>query len=109
MKRKLAGILALLLLIGALYGCAAQPAQTAPTPAPAAVTRAPAPAPEPTGEPLVSFTDSVGRTVEVPKDITKVAISGPLAQIVVFALAPDKLAGIASKWDKTAEQYLNTE
>lgn len=109
MKRKLAGILALLMLAGALYGCAAQPAQTAPTPAPAAATQTLAHAPEPAGEPLVSFTDSAGRTVEVPKDITKVAISGPLAQIVVFALAPDKLAGIASKWDKTAEQYLKTE
>lgn len=55
-----------------------------------------------------SFTDSVGRTVEVPADIERVAISGPLAQIVVFALCPDKLVGIAQKWDKTAEQYLAT-
>ena len=56
-----------------------------------------------------TFTDSVGRTVEVPNEITKVAISGPLAQIVVFALCPDRLVGIASKWDKTAEQFLATE
>ena len=55
------------------------------------------------------FTDSVGRTVELPTEIKKVAISGPLAQIVVFALCPDRLVGIASKWDKTAEQYLATE
>ncbi len=56
-----------------------------------------------------SFTDSVGRTVELPVTIDKVAVSGPLAQIVLFALCPDKLAGIASAWDKTAEQYLKTE
>lgn len=56
-----------------------------------------------------TFTDSVGRTVEVPYTLDKVAVSGPLAQIVLFALCPDKLVGIASKWDKTAEQYLNTE
>jgi len=57
----------------------------------------------------VQFTDSVGRVVELPADITKIAISGPLAQIVLFALCPDKLVGIASKWDATAEQYLATE
>ncbi len=56
-----------------------------------------------------TFTDSVGRMVEVPTNIERVAISGPLAQIVVFALCPDKLVGIAQKWDKTAEQYLPTE
>jgi len=55
------------------------------------------------------FTDSVGREVELPTEITKVAISGPLAQIVVFALCPDRLVGIASQWDKTAEKYLATE
>ena len=62
------------------------------------------------GEPATrTFTDSVGRTVELPAAIDKVAVSGPLAQIVLFALCPDKLVGIASKWDATAEQYLKTE
>ena len=62
------------------------------------------------GEPPTrTFTDSVGRTVELPAAIDKVAVSGPLAQIVLFALCPDKLVGIASKWDATAEQYLKTE
>ena len=46
--------------------------------------------------------------MELPVDIERVAISGPLAQIVVFALCPDKLVGIASKWDPTAEQFLDT-
>lgn len=55
------------------------------------------------------FTDSLGRTVTVPADIQKVAISGPLAQIYLFALCPDKLAGIASAWDEGAKVYLNTE
>ena len=62
------------------------------------------------GEPATkTFTDSVGRTVELPAAIDKVAVSGPLAQIVLFALCPDRLVGIASKWDATAEQYLKTE
>ena len=54
------------------------------------------------------FTDSVGREVELPAQIERVALSGPMAQIVVFSLAPDKLVGIASEWDKTAEEYLDT-
>ena len=56
-----------------------------------------------------TFTDSVGRTVAVPCTIDKVAVSGPLAQIVLFALCPDKLAGIANPWDRTAEQFFDTK
>ena len=41
------------------------------------------------------FTDSTGREVTVPTQIDKVAVSGPLAQIVLFALCPDKLVGVA--------------
>lgn len=55
------------------------------------------------------FADSAGREVEIPAEISKIAISGPLAQIVVFALAPDKLVGIANAWDASAEAYLPTE
>ena len=55
------------------------------------------------------FTDSVGREVEIPYAIDKVAVSGPLGQIVLFALCPDKLVGIASAWDKTAAEYLDTK
>ena len=53
------------------------------------------------------FTDSVGRTVIVPENVEKVAVSGPLAQIVIFALCPDKMVGVASAWDKAAEEYLD--
>jgi len=56
-----------------------------------------------------SFTDSVGRTVEVPCDLEKVAVSGPLAQIALFALCPDKLVGIAGKWDETAALYFDAK
>ena len=54
------------------------------------------------------FTDSVGREVTVPARIDKVALSGPMAQIVLFALCPDKLVGIANAWDESAAQYLDT-
>ena len=55
------------------------------------------------------FTDSVGREVTVPAQIEQVAVSGPMAQIVLFALCPDKLVGISNAWDESAAQYLDTE
>ena len=128
MKKWIAALLALCMLL-ALFACAktnepakepeAETPTAAPEPDPTAVpdpTAAPEPEttaepePEPEPEPeTFTFTDSVGREVELPTNIERVAISGPLAQIVVFALCPDKLVGIASKWDKTAEQFLATE
>ncbi len=106
MKKALVLLMALMMCVS-MFACAAKPAEVAATEAPAA-TAAPTPTevPKPT---TVQFTDSVGRVVELPADITKVAISGPLAQIVLFALCPDKLVGVASKWDSTAEQYLATQ
>lgn len=106
MKKALVVLMALLLAFST-FACTAKPAEAAATEAPVA-TEAPTPTEEPAPT-TVQFTDSVGRVVEVPTDITKVAISGPLAQIVLFALCPDKLVGVASKWDATAEQYLATE
>lgn len=55
------------------------------------------------------FTDSLGREVAVPQNIERIAASGQLAQIVLFSLAPDKLVGIPSAWDASAEQFLKTE
>lgn len=106
MKKALFLLLALMMCVS-MFACAAQPAEVAATEAPVA-TEAPATTEEPAAT-TVQFTDSVGRTVELPKDITKIAVSGPLAQIVLFALSPDKLVGVASKWDAAAEQYLATE
>jgi iron complex transport system substrate-binding protein len=111
MKRVLVVFLALL-MASSVFGCA-QPAAQSPSAEPAA-TEAPAATEQPqaTEEPApatMQFTDSAGRTVELPANVTKVAVSGPLAQIVLFALCPDKLVGIANAWDKTAEQYLSTE
>ena len=89
MKKLLALILSGVMLLS-LVGCGAQTS-------------------EPTEPEIRTFTDSVGRTVEIPYEITKIAVSGPLAQIVVFALAPDRLVGIASEWDETAAKYLDTQ
>lgn len=48
-----------------------------------------------------TFTDSTGRTVEVPAKIDRIAVTGPTAQIVLYALCPDKLVGIAEAWTGT--------
>lgn len=57
-------------------------------------------------EETVLFTDSAGREVEVPKAIAHFAPSGPLAQIMLFALAPESFVGLASEWSPEAEAYL---
>ncbi|WP_440554979.1 ABC transporter substrate-binding protein [Vescimonas sp.] len=55
------------------------------------------------------FTDSCGREVTVPAEIQKVAVSGPLAQMVVFAIAPDKMVGVANAWDESAKSYFDAK
>lgn len=87
--KKLLSLLLVLAVLLSLVGCAA------PTSAPASETR--------------RFTDSCGRTVELPVQITKVAVSGTMAQMLVFALAPDTLAGVAGKWDESAKEYLDAK
>ena len=61
------------------------------------------------GETTRVFVDSSGREVTVPADVQKVAVSGPLAQMVVFAIAPDKMVGIANEWDETAKEYFDAK
>lgn len=55
------------------------------------------------------FTDSVGRQVVVPLNIDRVAVSGPIAQIMIFSLAPDKMVGIATEWSEVSEDILKPE
>lgn len=57
-------------------------------------------------EETVLFTDSAGREVEVPANIERIAATGAMAQIVLFALAPDYFVGLASEWSAEAEEFL---
>ena len=41
------------------------------------------------------FTDSAGREVEIPANVEKIAPSGPLAQMFLLSVAPEKLCGLA--------------
>ena len=94
----------------ALAGCGAAPSAAAPEPAaPAAEPAAPAPEPEPTVEPeseTYVFTDSTGREVELPRNITRVASGGPLANIMIYAVKPEVIVGWSSSPSKLAQKYI---
>lgn len=53
------------------------------------------------------FTDSAGREITLPKDIKKIAPSGPLAQIVLYTACPDRLCGLAADFSEDAKQYID--
>ena len=53
----------------------------------------------------VPFTDSLGRTVELPDRIDRIVPSGNLAQMVLYSLAPERIAGWSSKLSGSAEEY----
>lgn len=93
----------------ALAGCGANPSSAAP-PAPAPASEPPAPAPTPTPEPESTtfiFTDSTGREVELPRNITRVASAGPLANIMLYAVKPEVIVGWSSKPSKSAQKYID--
>lgn len=52
------------------------------------------------------FTDSTGRTVTLPANITKIAITGPLSQIYILPLAGDMLVGVSTAYAEDAQAYL---
>ncbi|MCL2140963.1 MAG: ABC transporter substrate-binding protein [Dehalococcoidia bacterium] len=52
------------------------------------------------------FYDSLGRQMVVPKDISKVAIFGSLAQIVTFPICADNLIGLAGAFSESARPYI---
>lgn len=53
-----------------------------------------------------TFTDSAGRTVTLPEEVTRIAVSGPLTQIYVLPLAGDLLVGVSTRFADDAEAYL---
>ena len=58
---------------------------------------------------MVEYTDSTGRTVMIPENITKIAISGPLSQVYILPLAGDMLVGVSKAFAEDAEKYLPEE
>ena len=60
-------------------------------------------APAPERAETRSFTDDCGRTVEIPAEIKSIVPTAPLGQTILFAIAPDMMVGLASKWDSACE------
>ena len=131
LKRLLILLLAALMLEAALTGCAgtgpsdAQAGQTTPVQPSAAQPPAGQPqqaqtqdadssladsqetrSQEAAGESYI-FTDSTGREVELPRNIERITPSGPLAQIVLYTLVPDKLVGLAADLTEEQLQYMD--
>ena len=104
-RRILALLLALVMILGLMTGCASgqtgtaapETAQTetaleksAEKTAPAEETAAEETAPAEEAAPkTVEFTDSLGRTVTLPAEITRIAPSGAVATMMLAALAPE--------------------
>lgn len=52
------------------------------------------------------FTDDLGRLVSLPETVEKIAVTGPMAQIYVYTLCPDKLAGFSAAFSDEAERFI---
>ena len=98
MKRTLAILLAVCLLAGALSACGTEPAAATPSAEPSTAVSAEATTRE--------FTDSTGRTVTVPNEVTRVAVSGPLTQIYAIPLVGDLMVGVSNYIAEDIEKYL---
>lgn len=49
------------------------------------------------------FTDDCGREIEIPEKVTAIVPSGPLSQIILYAIAPEMFVGLASDWNDSAK------
>ena len=56
-----------------------------------------------------TFTDSCGRTVEIPKTINKIAASGTTAQMVLLSIAPDQMVGLTNALNEGELKYLGSK
>lgn len=100
MKKKLFTILLSVSLLFSLTGCAKE--EPAKEPVKEAQTQE-----NTETEETRTFTDSVGRTVTIPKELKKIAPSGPVAQLVLYTAAPDLLCGLAREFPETAKGYID--
>ena len=85
----------------ALNGCSQAPSQNAPESADGAAQTDQA-----TQNETRTFTDSAGRTVEVPAKIDRIAPAGHTATQVLLTMAPDKLVTISTELTADQAKYL---
>lgn len=98
MKRTVSMLLALTLGL-TLVGCSGQRGEKNPDPEVSTPVEE-----SQTTEPR-SFTDSLGRTVELPAQIDHIAVSAAMAQRVVAPLAADKMIGRSGEFTEAEREY----
>jgi iron complex transport system substrate-binding protein len=54
-----------------------------------------------------AFTDSAGREVQIPVEITTIAPSGSYAQLILYTLCPDKLIGLSDPFTRIQKKYID--
>lgn len=105
MKKSIAIFLAIIMLAASLSGCAKNTTDvTAETQAEEIVTQESA-----TEQESNVFVDSVGREVTLESEITRIAPSGSIAQMILVTLAPELLVGLSSMPDEAQLAYLPKE
>jgi len=55
----------------------------------------------------ITVTDMIGRPVTIPSDVQKVITTSPPMTILVYMLAPDKLAGLNFQWTDSEKKYVD--
>lgn len=60
----------------------------------------------PDREETVAFTDSLGRTVQIPKDLTRIAPSGAVATMILATIAPEYMVSISATPSSAQYKYL---
>ncbi len=95
MKKILSLMLVLGLALGCLAGCGNSGVQEQ--------------AQKNAAEELREFTDDLGRTVNIPVTVDKIAVSGPLTQVYVFPLCPELFAGFSDAFASDIEKYFPAE
>ncbi|MGI6151137.1 MAG: ABC transporter substrate-binding protein [Christensenellales bacterium] len=94
MSKKLAIFLALAMILGFGVGCASSEGADPEAAA--------------TGETFL-FVDSCGREVELPANITRVAPSGSVAQMILYTVTPETLVGWSSELGSQTAAYISEE
>lgn len=56
-----------------------------------------------------TFTDSLGREVTLPAVIERIAVTGSIGKITLFAIAPDLMVGLPEPWDDIEKQYIDEQ
>lgn len=103
MKKVFALCLILCMTLSLFAGCGKTPQGTTTPPSQEPTTPSTQSEPKPQTR---EFTDSAGRTVTIPYEVTKIAISGPLSQVYILPLAGDMLVGVSTRYAEGTELYL---